>query len=101
MRGIPTGLVHSKMEFDRDTEIQKFKEGHYKAVVNVNVLTTGFDDPEIDLIALLRPTQSPVIHVQTIGRGLRISEGKKHCMILDFAGNTKRLGPINDVHITY
>jgi DNA repair protein RadD len=68
-------------------------------MVNVNVLTTGFDDPEIDLIALLRPTKSPVVHIQTIGRGLRPAPGKDHCLILDFSGNTERLGPINDVHI--
>jgi DNA repair protein RadD len=94
---IPTMVVHSKMEFDRDTVIDHYKRGTFRAIVNVNVLTTGFDDPEIDLIALLRPTKSPVIHVQTIGRGLRIAPGKDHCLILDFAGNTERLGPINDI----
>ena len=97
--GIPTMVVHSKMEFDRTTVLNHYKRGTFKAVVNVNVLTTGFDDPEIDLIALLRPTRSPVIHVQTIGRGLRIAEGKADCLVLDFAGNTARLGPINDITI--
>ena len=96
---IPTMVVHSKMEFDRDTVIKHYKLGTFRAIVNVNVLTTGFDDPEIDLIALLRPTKSPVIHVQTIGRGLRIAPEKDHCLILDFAGNTERLGPINDITI--
>jgi len=97
--GIKTMVVHSKMDFDRSTIIKLYKEGHFRALVNVNVLTTGFDDPEIDLIALLRPTKSPVIHVQTIGRGLRIAEGKDHCLVLDFAGNTARLGPINDIRV--
>ena len=97
--GIPTGIVHSRMDFDRDKMIRDFKDGVYKAIVNVNVLTTGFNDPEIDLIAMLRPTKSPIIHVQTIGRGLRIADGKDHCLILDFSGNTERLGPINDVHV--
>lgn len=96
---IYTAVVHSKMEMDRDAVIQNFKDGLYKAIVNVDVLTTGFDDPAIDLIALLRPTKSPVIHVQTIGRGLRPFPGKDHCLILDFAGNTERLGPINDVYV--
>ena len=95
--GIPTMVIHSKMEFDRDTVIRHYKLGTFRAIVNVNVLTTGFDDPEIDLIALLRPTKSPVIHVQTIGRGLRIAPDKDHCLVLDFAGNTERLGPINDI----
>lgn len=98
-KGIPTMIIHSKMEFDRDTVIRAYKSGMFRCIVNVNVLTTGFDDPSIDLIALLRPTQSPVIHVQTIGRGLRVFDGKPHCLILDFAGNTERLGPINDIHI--
>lgn len=98
-RGIPTMIIHSKMEFDRDTVIRSYKSGMFRCIVNVNVLTTGFDDPEIDLIALLRPTKSPVIHVQTIGRGLRIAPDKDHCLILDFAGNTERLGPINDIHV--
>jgi len=97
--GVPTCVIHSKMDFDRDKVIQDFKNGVYKAAVNVNVLTTGFNDPEIDLIAMLRPTKSPIIHVQTIGRGLRTADGKDHCLILDFSGNTERLGPINDVHV--
>jgi len=97
--GIPTMVIHSKMEFDRRVVIDSYKSGIFKCMVNVNVLTTGFDDPEIDLIALLRPTKSPVVHVQTIGRGLRIAPNKDHCLILDFAGNTERLGPINDVHV--
>jgi DNA repair protein RadD len=97
--GVRAMVIHSKMDFDRDQVINDFKKGVYKAIVNVDMLTTGFDDPEIDLIAMLRPTQSPVLHVQTIGRGLRIAPGKDHCMVLDFAGNTIRLGPINDVHV--
>lgn len=98
--GIKAGVVHSKMEDDRDTVIQDFKAGNLRALVNVNVLTTGFNDPEIDLIIMMRPTKSPVIHVQTIGRGLRVSPKKDHCCILDFAGNTERLGPINDVRVS-
>lgn len=93
---IKTKPVHSKMK-NRDVIIEELRTGEIKAISNVDVLTTGFDDPEIDLIVMLRPTKSPVIHVQTIGRGLRIADGKKHCMVMDFAGNTKRLGPINDI----
>jgi DNA repair protein RadD len=97
--GIPTGLIHSKMEFCREKTLNLHRDGTYTALVNVNVLTTGYDDEEIDLIVILRPTESPVFHIQTVGRGLRISDRKDHCLILDFAGNTKRLGPVNDVHI--
>jgi DNA repair protein RadD len=98
-QGIPCGVVHSKMEGSRTTVIEKFKRGEYRALVNVEVLTTGFDFPAIDLVVMLRPTQSPVIHVQTVGRGARIADGKDHCLFLDFAGNTERLGPINNVYV--
>ena len=94
---IEAACVHSKMKEDRDTIVRDFKDCRYRAVVNVDILTTGFDVPSIDLIGMLRPTYSPSLHVQMLGRGLRVSHGKSHCLILDFAGNTKRLGPINDV----
>lgn len=97
--GVKTLCVHSKMDDDRSKLINDFKKGEYRAIVNVDILTTGFDVPSIDLIAMLRPTKSPVIHVQTIGRGLRIAPGKDHCLVLDFAGNTERLGPINYIQI--
>lgn len=99
-RGIRSCVLHSKIEGDRDKLIADFQAGRYQALVNVDILTTGFDHPGIDLIAMLRPTASPVLHVQTIGRGLRIDPGKKNCLILDFAGNTMRLGPINNVNVT-
>ena len=99
-KGIPTGLIHSRMEMNKQDVLDRHRAGIYTALVNVNILTTGYDDPEIDLIVMLRPTDSPVLHVQTIGRGLRIWPGKDHCMVLDFAGNTKRLGPINNVQVS-
>ena len=98
--GIATAPVHSKMKdtgFCRTKTIEGYKNGKYKCVVNVNILTTGFDDSGIDLIACLRPTNSPVLHVQSLGRGSRIEAEKKDCLVLDFAGNTSRLGPINNV----
>lgn len=97
--GIPTVPVHSKMGesgFDREKHVDMYRDGMYKCAVTVNVLSTGYDDPTIDLIAILRPTESPIFHVQSNGRGSRIAEGKKDCLVLDFAGNTARLGPIND-----
>lgn len=98
-RDVPTGCVHSKMDGDRDYDISRFKSGEYRCLVNVDILTTGFDAPDIDLIAMLRPTQSPVLHIQSLGRGMRIAPNKDHCLVLDFAGNVARLGPINDVQI--
>ena len=86
-------------ELDRATRediLQRFKEGKIRAVVNNNVLTTGFDFPGIDLVACLRPTQSSALWVQMLGRGSRIADGKDDCLVLDFANNALRLGPIND-----
>lgn len=99
LKGITAGVVHSKMDFDKDWVINAHKKGEITALVNVNMLTTGYDDPGIDLIVMLRPTESPVLHVQSAGRGTRISPGKEFCVFLDFAGNTKRLGPINAVQV--
>jgi DNA repair protein RadD len=99
-KGVKAAVLHSKMEEDRDQVIRRFKDGEFRCLVNVNILTTGFNVPDIDLVALLRPTQSPVLHVQTIGRGMRVAPGKHDCLILDFAGNISRLGPINDVRVT-
>jgi len=98
-KGINAAVVHSKMDADRTAVVNGFKRGDYRAVVNVDILTMGLDVPNIDLIIMLRPTHSPVLHVQTIGRGLRPHPDKTHCLVLDFAGNTMRLGPINDVRI--
>ena len=98
-KGVKVGCVHSKMIGERDTIVSAFKRGDIKCIVNVDILTTGFDAPDIDLIAMLRPTQSPILHVQALGRGMRISPGKEHCLVLDFAGNVARLGPINDVTV--
>lgn len=81
---------------DRDEVLARFKAGEIRAVVNNNVLTTGFDFPGIDLIAVLRPTRSASLWVQMLGRGTRPCDGKQDCLVLDFARNTLRLGPIND-----
>lgn len=97
--GIPAKSLHSRSEVDRRDVIKEFKDQKFRALVSVGMITTGFDDPEIDCIILLRPTLSPVLHVQMIGRGLRVSPGKEHCLVLDFAGNVPRLGPINNVRI--
>ncbi len=114
--GIPSCVIHSKMkDAQRDANIAGFISSKYRAAVNNQVLTTGFDFPEIDLIGVLRPTSSPGLWVQILGRGTRpvfapgfdletsagrlaaIAAGpKQNCLVLDFAGNTRRLGPIND-----
>ena len=99
-RGIPTECVHSKKsKSENDAIIADFKAGRFINLVNANKLTTGFDAPDIDLICMMRPTQSAALWVQMIGRGLRIAQNKKDCLVLDFAGNTERIGPINNPFI--
>ena len=71
----------------RDTLIAAFKAKHIKYLVNVSVLTTGFDAPHVDVIAILRPTQSISLFQQIVGRGLRLSPGKKDCLVLDYTNN--------------
>jgi len=72
---------------ERDALIAAFKARELRYMVNVAVLTTGFDAPHVDLIAILRPTESVSLYQQIVGRGLRLSPGKTDCLILDYAGN--------------
>lgn len=96
--GITTETVTGKSSrADRDGILSRFKSGAIRAVTNVNVLTTGFDAPGIDMIAYLRPTQSPGLYLQMAGRGMRIAPGKRDCLVLDFAGNIERHGPVDRI----
>lgn len=84
---------------ERARLIADFKAGRVRALTNAQVLTTGFDAPGTDLIAFLRPTLSTGLYVQMIGRGTRKAEGKDNCLVLDFAGNVRRHGPVDAVEI--
>jgi DNA repair protein RadD len=84
----------------RDAIIARFKAGALKYLVNVGVLTTGFDAPQVDCVALLRPTLSPGLYYQMVGRGFRLAEGKTDCLVLDFGGNVVRHGPVDALTIT-
>lgn len=98
--GIDCAPVHSKRPSDyNDAAIKAFKANELRSIVNYGKLTTGFNHPGIDLIAMLRPTLSVPLWVQMLGRGTRIAPEKKDCLVLDFARNTPRLGPINDPRI--
>jgi len=76
---------------ERALLIQRFKQRQLKYLVNVSVLTTGFDAPHVDFIAILRPTQSVSLYQQIVGRGLRLDEGKQDCLVIDYAGNSVNL----------
>ena len=72
---------------ERARLIESFKQQRLKYLVNVSVLTTGFDAPHVDLIAILRPTESVSLYQQIVGRGLRLAPDKTDCLVMDFAGN--------------
>jgi DNA repair protein RadD len=78
----------------------RFRAGELKYLCNVNVLTTGFDAPHIDCVALLRPTMSPGLYYQMVGRGFRLHPGKADCLVLDFGGNVLRHGPVDAIRIS-
>lgn len=77
----------------------RFRSGELKYLCNVNVLTTGFDAPHIDCVALVRPTMSPGLYYQMVGRGFRLHPGKSDCLVLDFGGNVLRHGPVDAIRI--
>jgi DNA repair protein RadD len=81
---------------ERADIIAAFKRGEIQAITNANVLTTGFDAPNVDLIAACRPTLSTSLYVQMLGRGTRTADGKKDCLVLDFAGIVSTHGPFDN-----
>lgn len=114
--GVSCRVVHSKMgKKERDANIADWRALKYTAIINMGVLTTGLNHPALDLIVMLRPTMSTVLWVQMLGRGTRplfapgfdlttvegrlasiAASPKQNCLVMDFAGNIKSLGPIND-----
>ena len=90
--GLVTGETHA---IERQRVLSDFRSGSLRWCVNVDVLTTGFDAPGIDAVAVLRATMSPGLFAQIVGRGLRIAEGKTDCLILDFGGNLQRHGALD------
>jgi len=117
--GIDAEMITGKTPKARRKEIiERYNKGELKCLVNVAVLTTGFNSPPVDLLAFMRPTRSPVLYVQTVGRGLRpvyeqgydlnTTQGrldaiensqKKNCLVLDFGQVIESLGAIDKVEI--
>ena len=83
---------------ERDRIVRDFKAGKIRALASMGVLTTGFNAPIVDLLAILRPTESTGLYIQIMGRGMRNSPGKEDCLVLDFAGNIARHGPVDRVN---
>lgn len=103
-RGISAFAVTGETpDAERDRATRDFNAGQLTALVSVNTLTTGFDAPLTDCLIIARPTLSPVMHVQLMGRGMRVTAEKiaaengvkKGCLVLDFVGNVDQHGPID------
>lgn len=96
--GIEARAIFGETHHDeREETIDLAKSGQLTALVNVGVLTTGFDWPACDAIWFMRPTQSTGLYVQILGRGMRIAEGKQNTIVLDYGRNIERHGPIDMV----
>ncbi len=94
--GFVTGETPPKI---RDILLKQFRRGDLKYLCNVNVLTTGFDAPNIDCVAMVRPTSSPGLFYQAVGRGFRLHPSKQNCLVLDFGGNVLRHGPVDALRL--
>ena len=94
-----SSTVHSQMKnSDRDYIIKAFREMTIPVIFNVNVLSVGFDHPELDAIITARPTASIAVYYQQIGRGVRIHKDKESCKVVDFSGNVKKFGRVEGLH---
>ena len=78
-------------------KIERFRRGGSKCLINVNVLTTGFNVPHVDLVAMVRATESTGLYIQIVGRGTRIAPGKDNCLVLDYGDNVMRHGFIDQI----
>ncbi len=85
--GAPSVAVHSKSKISRRDAIDQLKQGLIKVIFSVDLFNEGLDVPAIDTVMMLRPTESPVLFLQQLGRGLRKDENKDHLVVLDFIGN--------------
>lgn len=95
-----SGVVHSKMDgIVRREVLEKFEKGKIDVVVNVSVLTVGYDNPKLDTIIMARPTSSITTYYQSIGRGVRIDPDgyKKDCKLIDLSGNYNTFGSVESL----
>lgn len=97
-RGIPSVAVysdaHGEYTEDRGIAIQKLMQGEIRVIFSVNMFNEGVDIPAVDMVMFLRPTESPIVFLQQLGRGLRKSMGKEYLNVLDFIGNYEKAGRV-------
>lgn len=98
--GIASDYITGEMvAFERDRKLEDFKNGNIKCLCNVNVLTTGFNYPGVDLVGLLRATKSASLYIQMVGRGSRTCPDKSNCLVLDYGNNIDTHGPVDLIQI--
>jgi len=97
-RGIPSAAVYSDADGayseDRNVAIAKLKAGEIKVIFSVDMFNEGVDITSVDMVLFLRPTESPIVFLQQLGRGLRKSKGKEYLNVLDFIGNYEKAGNV-------
>lgn len=100
-KGIPGSVVLTGDTETREREriLSQFKSGILKCVINVGVLTTGFDYPELECVLMARSTMSLALYYQILGRGMRPHPNKESCWIVDLGGNIKFFGKIETMRI--
>ena len=95
-RGVASLAVYSNADGayseERKVAIEKLKHGEIKVIFSVDMFNEGVDIASVDLVMFLRPTESPVVFLQQLGRGLRIYKGKEYLNVLDFIGNYEKAG---------
>lgn len=95
-QGAIAKTVHGGTAADeREWALAAFRTGALRVLTSMDVLTTGYDEPAIDCIVLLRPTRSTGLYVQMVGRGFRLHPSKENTLVLDFAQNVARHGPVD------
>lgn len=86
--GVPAETVLGTTDREERKDIfERFKSGAIKVLVNISVLTEGFDEPSIEAVLMARPTKSSVLYAQQVGRGTRLFEGKENMILIDFVDN--------------
>ena len=97
-RGIPSAAVYSNANGtyseEREKAIEKLKSGEIRVIFSVDMFNEGVDITSVDMVMFLRPTESPIVFLQQLGRGLRRSKGKEYLNVLDFIGNYEKAGRV-------
>jgi DNA repair protein RadD len=102
-QSLGTEMISGEMpDKQREHILKRFREGHIHTLVNVGVLTTGYDLPSLDAVVLARPTMSLSLYVQMVGRVLRVDPNRpdKQAFVYDFGGNIGRFGPVDRISVS-